>query len=106
MPHFTARWRSGKLLAARASMRSAMPRGVCGKLAMYANTGSAPVAVFAALALPVIATSSFAGVLPWALFLPSRPATRFVDLLIGCVILSHYLIPGWREARRVGRAPR
>src|SRR5438552_2614275 len=46
MPH-TTRWRSGKLLAARASMRSAMPRCGCGKLAMYANTGSAPFAVFA-----------------------------------------------------------
>jgi hypothetical protein len=75
----TARWMSGKLLAARASMRSAMPRCGCGKLAMYANTGSAPFAAFAALALPVMATSSFAGVLPWAVFLPWRPTARFVD---------------------------
>src|SRR5437868_7785510 len=88
MPHFTARWMSGRLLAARASMRSAIPRCGCGKLAMYANTGSSPVAVFAALALPFMATSSFAGVLPWAVFLPLRPATRFVDGWVDRVILS------------------
>jgi hypothetical protein len=41
--------------------------------------GLAPFAVFAALALPAIATSSFAGDLAWAVFLPLRPATRFVD---------------------------
>jgi hypothetical protein len=69
-------------------MRSAMPRCGCGKLAMYANTGSSPVAVFASLALPVIATSSFAEVLPWALFLPSRLATRFFDLLLDDLLLD------------------
>src|SRR5256885_1896571 len=91
MPHFTARWMSRKVLAARTSMRSAMPRCGCGKLAMYANTGSSPVAVLAALALPVIATSSFAVVLPWAFFLPSRLATRFFDLLLDDLLLDRMI---------------
>ena len=52
------------------------------------------LANIATLTLPVMATSSVAGCLPWALCLRSRPATRFVGGWIGCVILSLCLIPG------------
>src|SRR5580704_54459 len=85
---------SGKLLAARASMRSATPRCGCGKLAMYANTGSSPVAGFAGLALPVMATSSFVVVLPRTFFLRSRLPARFFDCLLDTVILSLQI---WRQ---------
>src|SRR5262249_43994585 len=34
IPHFTARWRLGNVLAAKASTRSAIPRCGCGKLAI------------------------------------------------------------------------
>src|SRR5580692_6690044 len=53
MPHFTERCRPGSVLAARASMRSAIPRCGCGRLAMYAKTGLSPTAGFAGLALPL-----------------------------------------------------
>src|SRR5512143_4086297 len=53
MPHFTARCRPGRVLAARASTRSAIPRCGCGRLLMYAKTGLSPTAAFAGLALPV-----------------------------------------------------
>src|SRR5688500_17918524 len=57
MPHFTERCRSGSVLAAKASILSAMPRCGCGKLAIYAKTGLSPSAAFAGLALPVIMVS-------------------------------------------------
>src|SRR4051812_28011555 len=58
MPHFTERCKAGSVLAARASTRSAMPRCGCGRLRMYAKTGSSPSLAFAGLALPVMATGS------------------------------------------------
>jgi hypothetical protein len=42
----------------------------------------------AGLALPVMATSSFAGVLPWAVFLPLLAATRFGVLGVICAPLE------------------
>src|SRR4051812_9709788 len=58
MPHFTERCKAGSVLAARASTRSAMPRCGCGRLRMYAKTGSSPSLAFAGLALPVMAAGS------------------------------------------------
>jgi hypothetical protein len=58
MPHFTDRWSPGSVLAASASIDSAMPRCGSGRLAMYARTGLSPTAAFAGLARPVMASGS------------------------------------------------
>src|SRR5437899_3261588 len=77
MPHFTQRCKAGSVLAASASTRSAMARCGCGRLRMYAKTGSSPTLAFAGLALPVMATGSVVVTTCAAVRLPGLRAGDF-----------------------------